>query len=530
MPANPERDVPRLNRQQIADFFASVNDAHLRGRFGIERETLRVQEDGLLAKTAHPQALGSALTHPFITTDFSEALLEFVTPPLDSPWEVVQFLCDVHNFTHQRIGAERLWPLSMPCAVEPGDVIPLARYGSSNVGQMKTTYRRGLGYRYGRTMQTIAGVHFNYSPNDGFWQALAAARGDGRDAQEFRSAAYFELVRNFRRYAWLVLYLFGASPAVCRSFLRGRDHQLDEFDADTLYLPHATSLRMSNLGYNSTAQAKLNISLNSLDEYVGGLTRAIQTPYPPYAKIGVVVDGKWRQLSANILQIANEFYSVVRPKRVTRSGEKPTSALRDRGVEYVEIRALDLSPFDPVGVNQCQIRFLECLMLFCCVSNCDIISAKEQVAIDSNQANVAARGREPGLTLQHNGDTRPLREWAMAIFDDMEAIAQRMDTAHESTDYTDALALYRSRVEDPQQTPSAQILSAMRDGGLPHAAYGQQLAQQHKEYFAQLSPLAQARVLQLEAAASESITAQAAVEAADKVDFATYLKDYFSRP
>lgn len=523
--------MARLKTEQIQHFFGSLAAEDLRGgRCGIERETLRVAPNGFLAQTPHPSGLGSALTHPFITTDFSEALLEFVTPAETQPWEVVQFLCDLHQFTHRHIGEERLWPLSMPCAVEGDARIPLARYGTSNVGQMKTIYRRGLGYRYGRTMQTIAGVHFNYSPGPGFWSALAESRGDRRDPQTFQSAAYFALVRNFRRYAWLVLYLFGASPAVCRTFLQGRDHALQAFDPDTLYLPYATSLRMSDLGYSSAAQSRLNISLNSLGEYVEGLTRAIETPYPPYEAIGVVVDGRWRQLSSNILQIANEFYSVVRPKRVAKSGEKPTTALRERGVEYVEIRALDLSPDDPVGVSQDQMRFLETLLLYCAVVTCDVISAAEQVDVDRNQAVVAARGREPGLELKRDGRTVTLRRWASETFDDLTVIAGALDAADGGEAYAAALARYRSSVDDPAQTPSARVLEAMREQGASHAAYGLDLAGRHKDYFAQLPELGAARDEQLRSAAARSLARQSSIEAADRVDFATYLRNYFAQP
>jgi glutamate--cysteine ligase len=417
----------------------------------------------------------------------------------------------------------------MPCPVPGDDAIPLARYGDSNVGTMKTAYRRGLGFRYGRAMQTIAGVHFNFSPGYEFWRQLQDEAGSDLAPRAFQSAAYFALVRNFRRYAWLILYLFGASPAVCKTFLAGRQHALEELDDDSWYLPYATSLRMSNLGYTSAAQSSLNISLNSIDEYVAGLTRAIRTPYPEYEKIGVEVDGQWRQLSANILQIANEFYSVVRPKRVAHSGEPPTTALRERGVEYVEIRALDIGPQDPVGVNQRQIRFLECFLMFCAVAGDDIISAQEQVAIDTNQALVAARGREPGLLLQRGGRSLALTDWALEICTALEPIAAALDDAHEGDHYRAAVALYRESVNDPEQTPSALLLADMRSSGMSHAAYGRDLAQRHKAYYQALPKPVAEREEMLTATASVSLAQQATVEASDRMGFAEYLQAYFER-
>lgn len=274
------------------------------GLKGVEKECLRVRPDGMLSDRPHPRLLGSALTNRFITTDFSEALLEFVTPAFCHTWETLRFLCDIHQFTYERLDDELLWSASMPCRIPDEPSIPLAQYGSSNVGRMKTIYRRGLGYRYGRSMQTIAGVHFNYSVPEAFWPAWQALGKHRGDLGAFRSAGYLALVRNFRRFGWLVLYLFGASPALCRSFSAGADMQ--RFDANTLYEPFGTSLRMSDLGYSNRTQAKINISLNRMDEYVRDLVAAITTPEPAFRDIGVKVDGEYRQLSANRLQIENE--------------------------------------------------------------------------------------------------------------------------------------------------------------------------------------------------------------------------------
>ena len=188
------------------------------GLRGVEKESLRVTEDGLLARRPHPRALGSALTHPYITTDYSEALPELVTPPQRTHWETLQFLCDLHGFIQRRLDGELLWPASMPCELPPDDEIPIAQYGPSNAGLMKTVYRRGLGYRYGRAMQAIAGVHFNYSLPARFWPEYRAFAERSEPLADFRSAELMALVRNYRRCAWLVTYLFGASPALCRSF------------------------------------------------------------------------------------------------------------------------------------------------------------------------------------------------------------------------------------------------------------------------------------------------------------------------
>jgi glutamate--cysteine ligase len=290
------------------------------GAKGVEKESLRVLPDGSLAHTPHPPALGSALTNEHITTDYSEALIELVTPAFTHSWELLQYLLDLHQFVYRHLGEELLWATSMPCAIANDADIPLALYGRSHVGRMKTIYRNGLGLRYGRMMQAISGVHFNYSFPLPFWEAWAAVRGASGHGQPFVSACYFDLLRNYRRYGWLVLYLFGVSPVVCKSFLRGRRFGLEDFGAGSAFAPHATSLRMSDVGYRNRNQSGLLVSVNNLEEYVHDLTRAISTPYAPYEALGVEVNGEWRQLNANILQIENEYYSFIRPKRVAPRG------------------------------------------------------------------------------------------------------------------------------------------------------------------------------------------------------------------
>ncbi len=498
------------------------------GLRGIERECLRVTPTGRLAKTPHPPALGSALTNEYITTDYSEALLEFVTPPQGSNWETIQFLCDIHQFTLNHIGDELLWPLSMPCAISSDQDVPLAEYGTSHVGRMKHIYRRGLGYRYGRTMQAIAGIHYNYSLPEAFWPQYQAMEQASGTLQDFRSAAYLSTVRNVRRLDWLLLYLFGASPALCKSFVSGRgDTGLEEFDAGTLYNPYATSLRMSDLGYHNSTQARLTVSANSLDEYVADLYAATHLPNPAFESIGIQVDGEYRQLNTCLLQIENEFYSTIRPKRVTLPGERPTAALKRAGVQYIELRALDISPWDPVGVNQRQLRFLEVFLIYCLLRDSPPILAEEQRAIDRNHALVARRGREPGLRLQRDEGGILLADWATAICEGMTEVARLIDP-DESQGHVAAIQHHLSLVEDPDRTPSAALLRELRTTGLPLARYGLQLAERTRSYFQSLAPELNRHRDLLIATAESSLERQRTLEAADTGSFEAYLADYLA--
>ncbi len=335
---------------------------------GVERETLRYNADGSLATTPHPQGLGSAYTNEWITTDFSESLLEFITPVSHQVDTLLGQLKDIHHFAQTKMGEEKMWPLSMPCYVADEELINLAQYGSSNSGRMKTLYREGLKRRYGSLMQIISGVHFNFSFPDSFWDSLYGEQTE-QQRQDSKSEGYFSLIRNYYRLGWLIPYFFGASPAICSSFIRGRDTKLPfENIGKTLYLPHATSLRLSDLGYTNNAQSSLKIGFNSLEQYLEGLNQAIRTPSPEFAEIGVKVGDEYRQLNANVLQIENELYAPIRPKRVAKSGEKPSQALGRGGVEYIEVRSLDVNPYSAVGINEDQVRFLDLFLTWAALS------------------------------------------------------------------------------------------------------------------------------------------------------------------
>jgi glutamate--cysteine ligase len=497
------------------------------GRKGVEKESLRVRPRGGLAYSAHPAGLGSALTNENITTDYSESLIELVTPAFTHSWELLQYLLDLHQFVYRHLGDELLWATSMPCAIERDEDIPLAQYGHSHVGRMKTIYRNGLGLRYGRMMQAISGVHFNYSFPLGFWEAYAAARGSRDLGPGFVSGSYFDLLRNYRRYGWVVLYLFGVSPVVCKSFLRGRELSLADFGSGTAYEPYATSLRMSDVGYRNRDQAGLAVSVNSLEEYNRDLTRAISTPHPPYEALGVKVNGEYRQLNANILQIENEYYSFIRPKRVARSGERPTKALRRAGVEYVEVRALDVSAFDPVGVNQNKLRFLEAFLALCLMKHSAPIADSEQAALDQNHVIVARRGREPGLTLSREGRQVPLLEWARELLDSMAGLCEMLDHGDPGRPYSQALAIQAAKIADPALTPSARLLGELNQGE-SFFDLALRMSAAHKAYFLDLYPPNQERLGEFHHQAQESLRAQKAIEDGDRGSFEDYLARYFA--
>jgi len=514
----------------VARLHAAGATQWLRGnRIGLEKEGLRASAAGRLATSTHPPALGSALTHPYITTDFSEALLELITPPTSQIDELLAFLTDLHAYAYRHLGDELIWATSMPCVLEGGAGIPLAYYGNSNAGLMKTVYRRGLGNRYGRTMQVIAGLHFNFSFSDGFLDLCGDLLNASGDVTGFRSEAQMGMIRNLQRVGWLVPYLFGASPAVCASFVQGHDTDLHVFDPQTLFYPFATSLRMGDIGYQNQKEqgTGMKASYDSLDAYIRSLTWAIETPCPQYEEIGVKVGERYEQLNANVLQIENEYYSTVRPKQITDRMERPTLALRRRGIRYVELRSPDVNIFEPIGIDAEEIHFLETLMVYCLVLESPRIAARERREIDDNQVLTAHRGREPGLELLRDRRGVPLRVWASEILGDMVAIAELLDGVSDGP-HVRSVRHQREKIDDPDATPSARVLQTMRERREGFFAFARRYSEAHRDVLKghRISPEREALLDRL---ARESIEQQRTLEAADDRSFDAFLEDYFAQ-
>lgn len=528
------RKTVELGREQIpAGLFDRENAPLLSSILrGVEKESLRVTPGGCMATSDHPKGLGSALTHPQITTDFSESLLEFITPPSHRLSTLLEQLSALHKYTYQHIGEELLWSHSMPCMVGNSEDIPVARYGSTNRGNMKTIYRIGLGHRYGRVMQTVAGVHYNFSLPSSFWAFMHQHEGSVEELDQYTTRRYFDLIRNFRRHYWLLIYLFGASPAICRSFVKGRNHSLQPFgdDEHTLHLPFATSLRMGDLGYQSKAQESLYVCYNSLDSYVKTLGKAIATPYRPYEEIGVQdTEGNFKQLNTGLLQIENEFYSAIRPKRTAQKGETALTALCRRGVEYIEVRCLDIDPFSPTGVSAEQIRFLDTFLIFCALHESPYCGTGEFQNILNNQKVVVTEGRSPSVgLLTSEGATVPLRTWGQELLDALLPIAQLLDQVHGGETYQQAWTKQSEKIANPELTPSAKVLHELREQNLTFHQWAKRRAQANREYFLNqpLSPRQEKRYGDM---AEESLALQAEEEKDQQMPFADYLRAYYEQ-
>lgn len=524
--------VPSALTAQVERLLPSARLGRLgRLRRGLEKEGLRVDANGHIAQTPHPHALGSKLTHPHITTDYSEALLEYITPVYSEPREALAFLSDLHTFTYHHLENEWIWPGSMPSRLSGNDSVPIADYGSSNVGTMKHVYRKGLDVRYGRIMQAIAGVHYNVSLPDDMWHALRELeKATNIPFNDYRSTRYFGMIRHFRRHSWLLLYLFGASPAIDKSFLpTGKvPEKLQPLSDDTYYAPYATTLRMSDLGYQNKVQSQLKICFNSLSNYVNTLRHAISTPWPDYEKLGVKNGEEWQQLNANILQIENEYYSDIRPKRVAKHNETPSQALEARGVEYIEVRCLDLNPFDPLGVTEAQMRFVDTFLMWCLLSDSPWISDEECDRLDDNRRFVVERGRDPALSLVHNGKATSVQEWGEQIFAEMTEVARLLDAVEEGAPHAAALDELAPRLKDPSLTPSAQLLARLEAGNGSLSDTLLQLAQEQADKL-KSTPMLRSREALLAQLIETSHQQQHDIEVADQESFSEFLSTYFAK-
>ena len=502
----------------------------LRGlRRGFEKEGLRVQPDGALATTPHPACLGAALTHPRITTDFSEAQLELITGVHAGIGACLAELEDLHRAVYECIDDELVWGASLPCKLPADERIPIGRYGTSNLGRMKSVYRNGLAHRYGRRMQVVSGIHYNFSMPEDAWPALRASEPGASPADTYPDRRYLGLIRNFRRHAWLLLLLLGSSPAACATFVGDRPHQLRSWGTGSVFGPGATSLRMGRLGYQSDAQADLAVSVNDLGGYAATLDRAMRVPYPPYEAIGVEVDGEYRQLSTALLQIENEFYGTIRPKRVIARGERPLHALGERGIEYVEVRCLDIDPFMPLGIDADAIRLLDVFLLHCLLSDSPPDSPGEIRAASANQRLVAEAGRAGETRLDRGGAAVAPAEWGRALLTQCEPIAAALDGAHGGADYGRVLRDSAQALRNPDTLPSARVLRAVeRDHGRSFPEFVLAQSRRHRDGLCH-APLSAAARKRYEVLAAESLAEQRRMEAADDLPFDAYRRRYLGQ-
>jgi glutamate--cysteine ligase len=492
----------------ITKWFSGGTESRLlrKGKWGLEKESQRVTPSGNLALTHHPAIFGNKLTNPSITTDFAESQLELITPPHETVEETYQSLQALQAEAEEGIGGELLWPLSMPPRLPAEEDIPIARFGDSSEGREKAIYRRGLALRYGKKMQMISGLHYNFSFGEELLDYLYQRLGAQIGKQAYHNQLYFAVARNYLRYRWLLIYLFGASPTIDDTYDSVIRAELKMVAAccpkccETIkndrktsgYSRYATSLRVSRFGYSNPESSSDYNSFNDLDQYIGNLRRMLATKNLEYGKLGIFREGIQVQLNDNVLQKESEFYAAIRFKQ-TGAGETQLDLLERKGVEYLEARILDLNPFERVGISLPQLYFLQVFMLFCLFESSPPFTEAEFIQSNQNHHLVALLGRKPGLVLEsYRKGPEPLQNWAREIFEKLIRVARLMDQGAWSSkddlgrNYQNSVAGEYLKMMDPKSLPSARITREMAEHresfiefGLRKARAQERVAQAH---------------------------------------------------
>ena len=518
-----------LNFKQRLDIIEQQSDALVGFGRGVEREALRVKTDGKLSEEGHPYAFGSALCHDSITTDYAESLLEFITPVAKDVNQLFDYLNDIHHYAAMNLeNDEMLWPISMPCYVASEDNIELAQYGKSNIGTMKTAYRQGLKNRYGSMMQIISGVHYNFSLPASFWDTWREIHSSDLTGKDAQSAGYLGLVRNYFRYGWVIPYLFGASPALCGSFLQGKETNLDfqKLGEGTIYLPYATSLRLSDLGYTNSSQSSLNICYNSVDNYVASVRQALHKKAPEFKELGIKEGDNYIQLNDNVLQIENELYASIRPKRVQKEGETPSQALNARGIEYIEIRSLDVNPFCKLGITEEQVNFLDLFLTWCAIKPSAEISAQQSTHFSNNLSAIVTEGRNPELQLEIDGNTQTVADWGEWLTNELKALAVVLDKSGNEERYKAAIAHIAPRFSTPELTSSARVIAQIIEQKTDNGVLALNMSRLYKQQLIE-QPYKLWSDQYFEEQKITSIKKQQQIEESDETNFDDFLKEYF---
>ncbi len=485
--------------------------------------------NGYLAQSPHPQSLGSALTNPYITTDFSEAQIEYTTLPKPCQQNLRKELEVLCHFVRLKLEPDReiLWPLSMPARLpQEAKDIPIARYGTSSLGEQKYIYRRGLAHRYGSKMQTISGLHYNFSPSQNFWQAYFEGLNTSVSPANI-SEAYLGGIRNFLRYSYVFPYLFGDSPTIDRSFLSPEKSQqglgysyLQAWPHDiknSLYGPYATSLRQSEIGYNHPSQWDLEIRYNSLEEYLRDMSHAVSLDYPAYLHWS-----QKEQLSQARLQIENEHYACIRPKQSRRQAtERPLVAIQKHGIEYLEVRCIDIQSAACCGIDQASLRFTQLLLYYCMIEDSPPLNmrTREHQQVQDNYLKAIWEGRHPNCKIDQPSGPSLLREQGLELCKQLQPLAERLDQEEnqicgtnqqaKQVSYQTSISLQEEKFRHPETIPSAKTLASMIEQKIGHLDFGLGQAKKHQE---NISQLAQADKERLEKLAVDSLKQQQQLE------------------
>ena len=407
----------------------------LAGSFGIEWESLRARGEGELSLTPHPAAFGDKLTNPLITTDFSESQIEMITPAfesIDKAFDTFSLLADLVNSSLPE--DEYLWFQSIPCILPDNDEIPIAQYSDEGVSSQK--YREDLAKKYGLKKQMISGVHFNFSFDEDVLRKLQAISGSDLSFKEFKNEIYLKIARNYLRYCWLIIYLTGCSIGTHSTFTKECIHLMDaKDDYGSFYSTKGPSFRNSSCGYKNLK--KLYPSYASVEEFAGDVE-------------GFIEDGD--------LSEAKELYTQIRMK--PKDPSDYLNSLKDDGIQYIEIRTLDINPFYQCGLVRHDMKFLHMFLLYMLVKDeSDYPLWQEEARL--NEENAASSAYDESMRLVKDGREVTLKSWAAEIINEMYGMCEVFGI----DEGRPTLKMMCKRIRDPGLTYGQRLLHLIRQDG-----------------------------------------------------------------
>ncbi|WP_373484280.1 bifunctional glutamate--cysteine ligase GshA/glutathione synthetase GshB [Acetobacterium sp.] len=404
--------------------------------FGLEREALRITQQGKLAMTPHPLIFGDKLENPYITTDFSESQVELVTPVFSSVDETYDFLETLTDIVIGEIGEnnELLWPYSMPCDVPDDDQIPIASYQGEE-GEKAKKYREILMVKYGGKRQLISGIHYNFSFSEELLTTIWKALDSQETYQEFKDRIYLKVLRNFLRYRWLIIYLMGCTPGLHNSYIEECLQCMGDCGNDTYLSSGGISARNGNCsGYKN--KIDLYPDYRSIPDYIRSINEFVER--------GDISEAK--ELYAQIRLKPSDYRNVL-------------ESLEKDGVQYLEIRTIDINVFDKCGIAKIDLEFMNIFMLFLLLEGEEFFDTWQQEAL-INEVMVAEKGLEPDLELLDHRHWTLKTAWAEDILDKVAEVNEYLGLKQEH-----CIKEMQNRVRNPDTTYAHRLKLLMQEKG-----------------------------------------------------------------
>ncbi|MBO3399772.1 bifunctional glutamate--cysteine ligase GshA/glutathione synthetase GshB [Clostridium perfringens] len=414
----------------------SLEDYFIKTNFGLEKENVRVTERGNLALTPHPKAFGDREKNAYIKTDFSESQLEMVTPVCNTLEEVYSFICNLNKVVSLEImkNGEFLWPQSNPPILPREEEIPIAKLSNRE----DELYRENLSYKYGKKKQVISGIHYNFSFKEEFIKLLYKELKVEKDFREFKDDIYLRMARNFQKYHWLLIYLTGASPVFHESYIEEIKEEGEILGEDSYYIKDDTSLRNSSYGYKN--KKDYYVSYNSIGEYASDIKNLVKDKE---------------------IQSIKEYYNPIRLKSL--GSEDMLESLLNKGIDYLEVRLLDLDPLSIQGVSKETLYLVHLFMIYTLLKENKEITYKDQEEFFKNHDMVALKGRNEEAVIHENGVPVLLKDKGREILSEMDEIVEILFSNNE--EFKNVIKRALEKINNPHDIISEKLIKDIKEEG-----------------------------------------------------------------